>query len=307
MADSSPNCVTFERALKREKARQKRHRQGGQHQELSQRLQQHQELPLMDSMPKKKKSQVKHTEGSQVLNTLGSARPPPTAVPPEPLRPSPLHYNTPTDLPSTIEELLTQVPDYQEVPPPPQPPQEEIVVVEEKEEKPFGWNLPPRPSNWHDQPSKKGVPYAVLFGRNPTYVYDEEEEQKEEVRSPPTCPFHDLPLPQYVSNQGWAYVKCPQQPRAVFLDEKKSPEILAQLQAQKHPQLIAGTGTTEDLNPPLTCFCYEPLTLRVAQTPKNPGRLFLTCKTQQCRFFQWINEPWSPRLRNVWAQAKQTT
>ena len=251
-----------------------------------------------------KKSQVKHTEGSQVLNTLGSARPPPTAVPPEPLRPSPLPYNTPTDLPSTIEELLTQVPDYQEVPPPPQPPQEEIVVVEERREA-FWMESTTTSVQLAWQPPKKGVPYAVLFGRNPTYVYDEEEEQKVEVRSPP-CPFHDLPLPQYLSNQGWAYVKCPQQPCAVFLDEKKSPEILAQLQAQKHPQLIAGTGTTEDPNPPLTCFCYEPLTLRVAQTPKNPGRLFLTCKTRQCRFFQWVNEPWSPRLRNMWAQAKQT-
>ena len=46
-------------------------------------------------------------------------------------------------------------------------------------------------------------------------------------------------LAQHISNQGWAYVKCPQQPCAVFLDEKKSPDILAQLQAQKHPQFIA--------------------------------------------------------------------
>ena len=119
--------------------------------------------------------------------------------------------------------------------------------------------------------SQEGVPYVTLFCNRPIYVYDEEEGRKaEEVKSPPQCPFHDLPLPHYVSNQGWAYVKCPQQPCAVFLDEKKSPEILAQLQVQKHPQLIAGTGTAEDPNPPLTCFCYEPLTLRVAQTPKNP-------------------------------------
>ena len=107
-------------------------------------------------------------------------------------------------------------PYFSEVPPPPPPPQEEIIVVEE-EKKPFGWNLPPRPSNWHDQPPKKGGPYVFLFGRNPIYVYDEKE-----VQSPPPplleCPFHHLPLPQYVSNQGWAYVKCPQQPCAVFLD-----------------------------------------------------------------------------------------
>ena len=249
-----------------------------------------------------------------MLNTLGSARPPPMNVPPtlSPLRPSPLPYNTPTDLPSTIEELLAQVPDYQEVPPPPS--QEEIIVVEEKEDQQerrstlFGPDYKPKPwsSYYHCKPPKDGSPCGTLFCNPSIYVNDEEEQQKEEVRSPPQCPFHDLPLPQYVSNRGWAYVKCLQQPCAVFLDEKKSPEILAKLQAQKHPQLMAGTGTAEDPNPPLTCFCYEPLALRVSQTRKNPGRLFLTCKSRQCRFFQWVSEPWSPRLRKMWAKANRT-
>ena len=48
MADSSVNRVTFERALQREQTRQKRYRQGGQHQELNERLQQHEEIPLMN-------------------------------------------------------------------------------------------------------------------------------------------------------------------------------------------------------------------------------------------------------------------
>ena len=175
MAESSPNRVAFERAIKRENARQKRHRKGCQHRELNQHLEQHQEHPLIDSLPTlkkkaRKKSQVKHAEGWQVLHTFVSARsapppPPPTNVPPafSPLRP-PLPYDTPTDLPTTIEELLDQVPDYQEVPP---PPQEEIVVVEEKEEKKgFGWNLPP----------KKGVPYTTLFWNPPISVNYEEKE-----------------------------------------------------------------------------------------------------------------------------------
>ena len=268
----------------------------------------------MNSKPKKKKtnSKVNLRKESSLMNTLGPTHSPSMAVAPAL---SPSSYRTPPDLPSTIEELLDQVPDCSEVPPPPlpsppaspspPPPQEEIIVVEEK--KPFGWNLPPRPSNWHDQPPKKGEPYTVLFGRNPIYVYDEKEVQSPPPPPPPLeCPFHHLPLPQYVSNQGWAYVKCPQQPCAVFLDEKKSPEILAQLQAQKHPQLIAGNGTAEDPNPPLMCFCHDPLALRVARTQKNPGRMFLACKTQRCKFFQRVNEPWSHRLWDSWAQANQT-
>ena len=242
------------------------------------------------------------------MNTLGPDHPPSMAVAP-PLSPSP--YRKPPDISFTIEELLDQVPDCSEVPPPPlpspsPPPQEEIAVVEE-EKKPFGWNLPPRPSNWHDQPPNKGEPYAILFGRNPIYVYDEKEIQSPPLPPPPPleCLFHHLPLPQYMLNQGWAYVKCHQQPCAVFLDEKKSPEILAQLQAQKHPQLIAGNGTAEDPNPPLMCFFHDPLALRVAHTQKNPGRMFLFCKTQRYKFFQWVNEPWSQRLWDSWAQANQ--
>ena len=82
------------------------------------------------------------------------------------LRPTPSPYRTPPDLPSILEELSDQVPECSEG-----PPLEE--VQEEKKENPFGWNLPPTPSNWHDTPPKKGVPYAVLFGRDPIYVYDD--------------------------------------------------------------------------------------------------------------------------------------
>ena len=41
MAKGSQNSVSFERSLDREKARQKRRREGGQHTQLSGRLQQH--------------------------------------------------------------------------------------------------------------------------------------------------------------------------------------------------------------------------------------------------------------------------
>ena len=165
---------------------------------------------------------------------------------------------------------------------------------------PFGWNLPPTPSNWHDTPPKKGVPYAVLFGRDPIYVYDDDHHQA--VPSPYKCPFHQLPLPHHVSKQGWAYVKCPVQPCAVFLDEKAAPTLLDQLRQQKHPQLMAGRGTADDPQPPLMCFCNEPLALRVSKISKNPGRLFLGCKSQKCAFFQWTVEPWSQSLRDRWAQ-----
>ena len=298
MAESRPNPVTFDRALQREQARQKRHRQGGKQQELSQRLDQQAEIPAVPAK-RKKKTPAKETflKDSAVLHTLGSARPasPSKAVASmlSSLRPPSSPYGTPPDLPSTIEELLEQVPQCAEGPP-------LEAGQEEKKENPLAWNLPPAPSHWHDTPPKKGVPYAVLFGRDPIYVYDDDPNQA--GPSPDECPFHQLPLPHHVSKQGWAYVKCPVQPCAVFLDEKEAPTLLDQLRRQKHPQLMAGRGTADDPRPPLMCFCNEPLALRVSRTAQNPDRLFLGCKSQKCRFFQWTDEPWSPTLCDRWAQ-----
>ena len=123
MTDGSPNLVTFERALKRERNPvRKKHRDGGQHQELNEGLEQHHARTLvMNNLPHKKaqlRAQVKYTEGSQGLNTLGSIRPSPPPlrmdVPSSllPLRSSKLPYNTPTALRTTAEELLVQLPDY---------------------------------------------------------------------------------------------------------------------------------------------------------------------------------------------------
>ena len=85
-------------------------------------------------------------------------------------------------------------------------------------------------------------------------------------------------------------------------DEKEAPTLLDQLRRQKHPQLMAGRGTADDPRPPLMCFCNEPLALRVSRTTQNPDRLFLGCKSQKCRFFQWTDQPWSPTLCDRWAQ-----
>ena len=268
MAESRPNPVTFDRALQREQARQKRHRQGGKQQELSQRLDQQAEIPAVPAK-RKKKTPAKETfrKDSAVLHTLGPGRPasPSQAVASmlSSLRPPSSPYGTPPDLPSTIEELLEQVPPCAEGPP-----------LEAGQD--------------------------VLFGRDPLYVYDDHPHQA--GPSPNACPFHQLPLPHHVSKQGWAYVKCPVQPCAVFLDEKDAPTLLDQLRRQKHPQLMAGRGTADDPRPPLMCFCNEPLALRVSRTAQNPDRLFLGCKSQKCRFFQWTDQPWSPTLCDRWAQ-----
>ena len=121
MAESRPKPVTFDRALQREQARQKRHRQGGKQQELSHRLDQQAEIPAVPAKRKKTPAKETFLKDSAVLHTLGPARP---ASPSKEvasmlssLRPPPSPYGTPPDLPSTLEELLEQVPECAEGPP----------------------------------------------------------------------------------------------------------------------------------------------------------------------------------------------
>ena len=61
MAESRPNPVTFDWALQREQARQKRHRQGGKQQELSQRLDQQAEIPAVPAKRKKRRRPKKRS------------------------------------------------------------------------------------------------------------------------------------------------------------------------------------------------------------------------------------------------------
>ena len=206
MAESRPEPVTFDRALQREQARQKRHRQGGKQQELSHRLDQQADIPAVP--PKRKKTPAKETflKDSAVLHTLGPAC---SASPSKEvasmlssLRPSPSPYGTPPDLPSTLEELLEQVPECAE-------------AGQEEEEK------KDTPSNWHDTPPKKGVPYAVLFGRDPIYVYDDDPNQA--GPSPDECPFHQLPLPHHISKQGWAMSNVPSNPVQSSWSKRRHP------------------------------------------------------------------------------------
>ena len=166
---------------------------------------------------------------------------------------------------------------------------------------PFGWNLPLTPSNWHDTPSKKGVPYVVLFGtRSHLRLW----------RPPP--PGGSLTV--QVSLSPAAFTPPRLQTRLGLCQMSRTTVCgLLGRKGGTHPSWIncdnrsipnwwlAG-APADDPQPPLMCFCNEPLALRVSKISKNPGRLFLGCKSQKCAFFQWTFEPWSQSLRDRWAQ-----
>ena len=192
MAESSEIRDMFDRDLKREQTRQKRQRQSGQNQQLNARLEQHDNQP---TPMRKKKARGKSQEGTPDLPVLGPTEELPALAG---FRPSPSPHFTPPDLSNTIEELLAQMSEVT-------PPQEDS-AVEEEPLKPLGWNLPPPMPNWNDYPpKKKEVPNVVLFGKSPTYVYDEKED--ENIPPPPPsleCPFHHLPcLPTCPMQDGY--------------------------------------------------------------------------------------------------------
>ena len=117
-----------------------------------------------------------------------------------------------------------------------------------------------------------------------------------------SVPFTSCLYPTTSLNKVGLMSNVPYNPVWSSWTKRRHPTLLDQLQQQKHPQLMAGWGTADDAQPPLMCFCNDPLALRVSRTAKNPGRLFLGCKSQKCTFFQWTDEPWSQALRDRWAQ-----
>ena len=60
---------------------------------------------------------------------------------------------------------------------------------------------------------------------------------------------------------------------------------------------------------PWSCYCWEASCVRlVTKNPHSPnvGRPYLSsCQKLKCEFFQWVDDPWTPYVREVRARLKQ--
>ena len=100
-----------------------------------------------------------------------------------------------------------------------------------------------------------------------------------------SCLFHPckLELFQALSNMEW-YTKCPfSRECGVFVHRTMQNTYMGVLNRRVH-------DTYRKLNGTVMCECNCQASLKVSQSPLNPGRPFFTCRNKDgCRFFQWAD------------------
>ena len=118
----------------------------------------------------------------------------------------------------------------------------------------------------------------------------EEEEQRKTptksmvVESDYTCPIHFEPVKKHVSKNGWEYYKCSESPCMLFCAAQDVDEYLKRVNVQ----LCAWFRNKNDLP---ECFCRKVVALKVSQSEKNPGKVYMSCSQRdKCGYFQWGND-----------------
>ena len=117
------------------------------------------------------------------------------------------------------------------------------------------------------------------------------------------CPIHeDVPMRCLNADDpcGALFFKCSKQDCSVFYTSNTSEDVRFQLGQEIHPTVHQGLfdGT-------LKCHCEFTPRMRLSQSEKNPGRVFLTCfkKNEPCCYFQWVHwkvrEPKGPMDAHV--------
>ena len=103
------------------------------------------------------------------------------------------------------------------------------------------------------------------------------------------CPIHeDTAMSCLNPNDmcGAFLFKCAKPGCSVFYTSDTGKDVRHQLDQTIHPTVHQGLfdGT-------LKCHCEYTPRMKLSQTPKNPGRVFLTCfkKTDPCCYFQWVH------------------
>ena len=103
------------------------------------------------------------------------------------------------------------------------------------------------------------------------------------------CPIHEE-VPMRCLNAddpcGALLFKCQKPDCSVFYTSDTGEDVRVQLGQEIHPTVHQGLfdGT-------LKCHCDYTPRMRMSQTEKNPGRVFLTCfkKNEPCCYFQWVH------------------
>ena len=110
-----------------------------------------------------------------------------------------------------------------------------------------------------------------------------------------TCPFHGFLLVHRTSDNYFDYVKCPEYPCAFIASKREVHQYLQVVEKQWHQQLVINTDKNHSEWPKMLCFCDKSSTLKQSRT-ENPGRMYFSCLTCTCPYFQSLEPPWKHKI-----------
>ena len=109
------------------------------------------------------------------------------------------------------------------------------------------------------------------------------------------CPLHEseaLQKKKTVTQYGeWEYYKCPVAKCFVSCGVDRVEHYVDSAKRQLHQFYL------ENELEKMQCYCKRPLRMSQSQSEKNPGRLFFICPKRNCKFFQWVDQTPSKKVR----------
>ena len=120
------------------------------------------------------------------------------------------------------------------------------------------------------------------------------DDPSEEVDT--TCPFHGCLLEHRTSDNGFNYVKCAEYPCAFIASQQEVHQCLQGVEKQRHQQLVINMDEMHSEWPKMLCYYDKPSHLKQSKTVKNPGRMYFSCRSLTCPFFQWLDTSWNHKI-----------
>lgn len=109
------------------------------------------------------------------------------------------------------------------------------------------------------------------------------------------CPLHEseaLQKKKTVTKYGeWEYYKCPVAKCFVSCGADRVECYIDSAKRQLHQFYL------ENELDKMQCYCELPLRMSQSQSEKNPGRLFFICPKRNCKFFQWVDQTPSKKVK----------
>ena len=99
-----------------------------------------------------------------------------------------------------------------------------------------------------------------------------------------------------MSDNGFKYVKCPEYPCAFIANHKEVLNYLQAVDQQQYEHLVLNIGKEHSKWLKMLCYCDNPYSLKQSKTVNNPGRMFFSCRSRTCSYFQWLDASWNHKI-----------